>query len=185
MITHTDIIPVHRVDQIKIPPHEPVIPVHAVKSALENAGPRIKFSAGFEAIALEQFWRHAVRLKWNPVVAVAFVEPPIFVEQATLGFQPGIERRAGKWREMIEGRDVKRVFSSKLHRFSKTLRSIPIITENERAIHADVMTTQIRQRLLESTTHGVERLVHVFEVLRIQTLKSNQHALTTAAFQQI
>ena len=81
MVTHGDIVPVHCVDQIKVPPHEPVAAVHSIKAALKNAGPGIKFAARFKAVALEQFRRHAAWLKRNPVVTVALIQPPIFVKQ--------------------------------------------------------------------------------------------------------
>ena len=46
------------------------------------------------------------------------------------------------------------------------------------------MPAQIGQRFFKSAAHGIERLVHVLEIRRIQTLKANEHALTSAAHQQ-
>ena len=62
---------------------------------------------------LKQFRRHAARLKWNPVVAVTLIEPPIFVKQPAFVLQPFVKRRSGKRREMIKRRDVERVFPCK------------------------------------------------------------------------
>ena len=114
MVAHAHVLPMQRVDRIKIPPHEPIATVHRVESTLENAGPRIELAASIEAIALKRFRRHVARHERNPIVAVSFVEPPAFVKQATFGLQPGVKRCARKRGEVIEGRDVKRVRSRKI-----------------------------------------------------------------------
>jgi len=98
MIAQAHVVSMERVDQIKIAPHEPVAAVHAVESALKNAAPRIKFAPGLKTILLEDFRRHGARLKRDPVVAVALVEPPVFIEQPSLFLQPLVKGSAGKRR---------------------------------------------------------------------------------------
>src|ERR1043165_1101642 len=99
-----------RVDQIKIPPHEPIAAIDAGKAALSNAGPGIKLAPRCEAILLKQFRSHATRPKGNPIVAVTLVQSPIVVKQSALFLHALVKRRARKRCEMIERRDVERVF---------------------------------------------------------------------------
>src|SRR6266498_907389 len=127
------------VDQIKIPPHEPVTAIRGCEAALGDAAPGIKLAAGGEAVLPERLRRHAAGLKWNPVVAVALIEPPIFVEQAALVLQPRVERRAGKGREMIERCDVERVLLRERDGFGEAFRRVAVVAEDERAIDADAM----------------------------------------------
>src|SRR5258708_18034045 len=185
MIAQAHVVSMECVYYVKIAPHEPVVSVNAVESAMKNAGPGIKFAPGRKAILLENLRRHAARLKRNPVVAVALVQPPVFVEQTSLFLQPLVKGSAGKRGQMVEGGNVERVFLSKLDRVANTFRRVAVVTENERAIDAHAMAAQIPQGFLKAAAHGVERLVHVFEVRRIQTLESNQHALATAPHKQI
>ncbi len=81
MISLAHIVSMECVDQIKISPHEPVIAVYAVEAAPNDAAPGIKFSPCSEAVLLEQFGRHAARLKGNAIVAVAIIQPPTVVKQ--------------------------------------------------------------------------------------------------------
>ena len=184
MVTHRDVCPVHCVDKVKISPHEPVATVYGIEAALKNTAPGIKLAAGFEAIVLKCLRGHAARLKRNAVVTVAVIEPPIFIKQTPFILQAPIERRARKRREMIESGDVKGVVFRKFNRVAKTFGRVAVVTENERAIDANAMPTQIRQRFLKSAAHGVERFVHIFEIRRVQAFKANEHALTAAENEQ-
>ena len=133
---------------------------------------------------LEQFRRHATRLKWNPVIAITLVQPPILIEQPAFILQPLVKWRAGKRREVIERRDVERMFPRKRDGLGKTFGRVAVIAEDKSAIDTDVMLAQIRQRFGEAAAHRVERLVHVLQVGRVQTLEPDQHALAAAAHQQ-
>src|SRR5437016_412445 len=104
MIAQAHVLAMKRINQIKIPPHKPVTPIHAVHSTLENAAPRIELPSRREAIVLERFRRHAAWLKRDSVITVAIVEPPLFIQQPTLLLQSPVERRARKWCEMVERR---------------------------------------------------------------------------------
>jgi hypothetical protein len=86
---------------------------------------------------------------------------------------------------MIERGDVKRVLSGKSYRRGKTSRRIAVVTKNKFSVNPDAMPPQIGQRPVEAAPHGVEHLVHVLEVFRIQTPEANEHALATAACQQL
>ena len=85
---------------------------------------------------------------------------------------------------MIERSNVKGVFLGKLHRGSKALRGVAIVAEDEGTVNADAMPAEIREGFFKTTPHHVERLVHVFEVCRVQTFKTDQHPLATAPREQ-
>src|SRR5262245_30047715 len=168
------------VDEIKIAPHEPIAPVHARQATLHNAGPRIEFSPGGETVLLQQLRGHATWPEWYSVIAVTLIQPPVFVEQSPFVMQPLVEGRAGKWREMIERSDIERLRAGKCNRLSKTLQRVAVVAEDERSIDPDPMLAQIHERFFKTAPHRVKGFVHVPEIFRIQTLKTNQHALTAA-----
>lgn len=111
MVAQADICAVHRVDQVKVPPHEPITAIHLVKSTLQNAAPRVKIPAGTHAILVQILRTHVSRLKGNAIVAVLVVQPPRIIKQPPFRFQSPIQRRAGKWGQMIESGDIYRACS--------------------------------------------------------------------------
>src|SRR5262245_9603322 len=139
MIAQTHVRAMHGVDEIKISPHETVASVHGVESAPQDARPGIEAAAGVKAGAAELLGTHSARLKGNPVVAVAIVQPPFVEEQPVFPLEPVIERSAGKRGQMIEGGDVESVFLGKLHRWGEALRRVAIVPEDERTIDSDAM----------------------------------------------
>ena len=85
---------------------------------------------------------------------------------------------------MVERRDVKCVLPGKPHGGGKTFGRVAVVTEDKSSVNANAMPPQIGQRLFKPAPHGVEHLVHVLEIVRIQTLESNKHALAAAAREQ-
>ncbi len=57
--------------------------------------------------------------------------------------------------------------------------------KNERAINSDMMTPKILQRLIKATVHGIEHLVHVLQIRRVQAFKANEYALTATSHEEI
>src|SRR5689334_23356166 len=129
MIPKADIIAMQRVNQKEITPHKPITSVYAIESPLKNASPRIELTPRSQAIALQHFRRHPSWLERNAVIAVAIIEPPVLEKKAPLVFQTTIQGGARERRQVIEGGDVKSVFSCEPHGVPKTLRRIPVITE--------------------------------------------------------
>src|SRR5690349_8611585 len=81
MIAQADVGPMHGIDEIKISPHEPVAPIDRGAAAAGDTAPGIESAASGETVLLQMLRAHAARLKWDPVIAVALVEPPGFVEE--------------------------------------------------------------------------------------------------------
>src|SRR5688572_454375 len=127
---------------------------------------------------------HAARLKRNPVVAVAFVEPPRVIEETLLCREPAVEGGTRKWCEMVERRDVERVFLGEGQGMRETFWCVAVVTEDERSVNTDAVSLQVGQGFFKAPTHRVEGLVHVLQVFRIKTLEADEHALTPAAPQQ-
>jgi len=185
MIAQANVVAMEGIDQIEVTPHEPIAAIYLVEAALSDAGPGVEIAPSGEAILLEGLRRHATRLKWDPVVAVTIVEPPFAVKQTALGLQPTVKGGARKRSEMVEGGYVKSMFFRELNGGSEALQGIAIVPKNEGAVHTDAMPAQIRQGLLKTPTHGVERLVHVTQVFGIQALETDQYALTSAADEEV
>ena len=85
MIAEADVVSMECVDEIKVPPHEPIAAVHGSKTTLGNAAPGIELTPGSEAVLLKHLGRHAAWLEGNLVVAIAFIEPPVVVQQSAFG----------------------------------------------------------------------------------------------------
>ena len=90
MIAHAHVVAMKCVDQIKIPPHEPIAPVDTVKASFGDAGPRVKVTPGSDAAFLQSCRRHAARLERDSIVTVTIVEPPALVKQAALALEARI-----------------------------------------------------------------------------------------------
>src|SRR5690349_18441568 len=73
----------------------------------------------------------------------------------------------------------------KLNSLLEAFRRVSVISKNESAIHPNAMTSQVCERLLKTTAHRVETFVHVLQVGRVETLKTNEHSLAAAADQQV
>src|SRR5258706_3780753 len=173
-----------RVDQVKIAPHEPVAAVHAGKAALGDAGPGIKLAARCKTILLKQFRGHTAWLKGNPVVAIALVQPPLFIKQPAFILEPLVEWCAGERGKMIKRRNIKRMFHRKIDSFGKAFRRIAVVAEDKSAIDADVVLAEIREGFFKAPFHRIEGLVHVLEVCGTQTFEAYEHALAAAAHEQ-
>ena len=120
------------------------------------------------------------RVERHVVVAVALVQPPGRIAQPPFPFEPGIQRRAGKRGQMIEGGEVETVRQREFHRWLESGLGIVIVAEQEGAVDAQAMALEVGQRRLVAAAHGVERLVHVAQVGGVQALETDQHAATTA-----
>src|SRR4030095_15493958 len=121
MIAQADVGAMQGVDEKKIPPHETVAAVHGIEAAAEDARPGVKGAARLETRAAQILRTHAARLKRNPVVTVAVVEPPRVEEQPVFLLEPAVERRAGKRREVVERGDVERVLPGERDRGGEAL----------------------------------------------------------------
>src|SRR5262245_51291907 len=164
MVSEAHVVSMQRVDQIKIPPHEPVASVYRCTTALENARPGIKRPTCRQAVPLQCLGAHAARLKRDSVVAIVLVEPPRVIQQPAFRLESLVQRRPGKGREMIERSDVKTVFLSEPNRLAETLWSVTVVAKDKRAIDTNVVTAQVLEGLLKTAVHGVECFVHVFQV---------------------
>src|SRR2546425_8970388 len=128
MIAQAHIVAMQRVDQIKVSPHEPIAAVYGIEAAPGDAAPGVELAPCRQKILLKRVRRHPARLKWNSIVAVAVVEPPMIVEQPPLALQTVIERCARERCEMVECGNVKRVFLRKRDRGAEAFGSVPIVT---------------------------------------------------------
>src|SRR5690242_10359193 len=171
MIPKADVISMQRVNQIEIAPHKPIASIRAIESPLQDAAPRIEITPRRQAIALEIFRSHAPRLKRDAIVAVTIVEPPFIEQQAPFTFQTTVEWRAGEGGQVVESGNVKSLVLCERYRVLKTLRGVAVITEDEGAIDANPMPAQVGKRCLKAPAHRIKRLVHVFEVIRVEALE--------------
>src|SRR5205085_982758 len=96
-----------------------------------------------------------------------------------------VERGAWKRCEVIEGSDVKAGALREFHGFGKTLFGVVIVSKNECAVDTNAIAAQVFECFGKSATHGVEGLIHLLEIRRIETLEPNQYTLASASAQQV
>src|SRR5205814_2116149 len=135
---------------VKVTPHEAIGPVHRVKAALDDARERVERPPRLQTIALKLARRHVRGGEGNMVVSIAIVQPPRLVEQASLGLEAAIKRRAGEWGEVIEGGDVHRVLPREGDGPLERIRCVPIIAEDKGAVDADAVTAEVGQGTFKS-----------------------------------
>src|SRR5689334_8241698 len=146
MVALVDLDAMHAVDCKKIAKHEAIGPVHRVEGAAHDALPAVEAPARAQAALPDVVRRHDLRLKRDAVVAVTLVEPPALVEEPALALEPREQRRAGKWREVIEGGEIEAMVHRELGRFVEGVRALAVVAEHEGAVDADAMAAQVRKR---------------------------------------
>src|SRR5690606_35456450 len=96
LIALRNIRSMHRVDHVKIPPHETIRYVRRSESAPQNRRPGVERPPRPDAPTLQFVRRHVLGRKRNPVITVPRIQPPVVIQQPPLRLQPPIQRRSRK-----------------------------------------------------------------------------------------
>src|SRR5262245_47241963 len=146
MVALVDLDAVHAVDREKIAKHEAVCPVHRVEGALHDAFPGVEAPPRTQAALPDVVWRHGLRLKRDTVVAIALIEPPALIEEPAFALEPSEQRRARKWREVIEGSEIEAMVHRELSRLVEGVRTLAVVAEDESAVDANAVAAQVCER---------------------------------------
>src|SRR5207247_1849484 len=154
--------------------------VRAMAEASQNVRDRIERRPGFETEFLQLLRRQELRPERDLVVGVPRIEPPGRVEELPLRLHPPVEGRAGKWSQVVEGRDVEPVAPGELQGVGERLPSVLVVTEDEGGVQTDVVPPEVLERHLVAAAHRIEALVHLPQGLGIEALEADEQALTAA-----
>src|SRR5262245_50820794 len=98
--------------------------------------------------------------------------------------EPREQRRARKWREVIEGGEIEAMIHCELGRLVERLGTLAVVAEHEGAVDADAMAAQVRKRGSEAAAHGVEALLHRAQHAFVEALEADQHTAAARARQR-
>src|SRR5882672_8915912 len=181
MVALVDLDAMHAVDREKIAKHEAVRPVHRVEGAAHDALPGVKTPAGAQAALPDVVRRHGLRLKRNAVVAVTLVKPPALVKEPALALEAREQGCSWKWREVIEGGEIKAMLDRERGRFVEGVRALAVVAEHEGAVDADAVAAQVGERDREAAAHGVEALFHGAQHGFVEALETDENAAAAGA----
>ncbi len=112
---------------------------------------------------------------------IVLFQPPFFIPEPPFFFQAGIQRRARKRQQMIEGGCVKAVTQGKVERFLYGLLVVRVVAENKSGVNVNARIVNCVNELIPLFDQMMA-FAHLPQILVVQAFKTDQENLATGFF---